>query len=537
MLTRMHSGAVDGIEGFVVSVEVDVSRGLPAFHIVGLPNAAVRESRERVLAAVRNSGFAFPLGRVTINLAPADIRKEGASFDLAIAMGVIATQDSTPNEPRDMRSRALLLGELSLFGELQPVRGLLAIVLAAASLGEQLVVVPAVQAWEARLVSGMEVIGARNLAEVVAWWRGGVIPRQERAAKGPQTSESDNPTAATAAATFLGVVGHPEAKQAAVIAAAGRHNLLLIGPPGTGKTRLARAIENLLPPLSTPEALEVTRIHSVAGTLRGGRLIARRPFRAPHHTITRAGLIGGGNKLHPGEVTLAHRGILFLDEVAEFSPPVLDVLREPMEEGKVAVARNSACRIFPASFQLIAAMNPCRCGFWGSHRRVCTCTPTALAHYRGRLSGPLLDRIDLFVEMGELTSSLFNTVRGWLGDKSCAQTDCSGSSPAKESWRDMKNRIARVRDLLLPLGEPTNAGFGEPRHIVRELGLDQAAMDYLEEARQRFALSLRGVMRCARVARTIAYLAERERVTVADVAEALTYRQEVIPGFSGEAIL
>jgi magnesium chelatase family protein len=523
MPTRFRSGAVDGIEGYTVGVEVDVGRGLPAFHIVGLPSAAVRESRERVLSAIRNSGFGFPLGRITVNLAPADVRKEGAAFDLAIALGVIAAQDAAAAMVPPIRQRALLLGELSLFGELRPVRGLLAIVLDAARRGERLVVVPACQTWEARLVESVQAIGADNLSQVVAWWRRGILPRTSSGP--PPASPSPDPASAAggeaSAAAFLGLLGQPGAQRAALIAAAGRHNLLLVGPPGAGKTRLARAVAGLLPSLTTAESLEVSRIHSAAGGLHGGGLLRRPPFRAPHHTITRAGLIGGGAALRPGEVTLAHLGLLFLDELGEFSPAVLDVLREPLEEGRIVVARGSGARAFPASFQLVAAMNPCRCGFLGSRRRSCRCTPAVLAQYRGRLSGPFLDRIDLFVEMREPTGPLL------------IRRDGAGGTAAEDgadAWRSLCVLAARSRSWL-EAHPVAAAGEADPRDLLRELGLDAEAVAFLEEARRSLGLSLRGTLRCARVARTIATLEEPCVVRRSHLGEALSYRLEALAGF------
>lgn len=525
MVTRIRSGAVDGIDGYGVTVEVDAGRGLPAFHIVGLPNAAVRESRERVLAALRNSGLPLPPGRVTVNLAPADVRKEGAAFDLAIAVGVTeACEDRGAHAGVHVgvHGDAVLLGELSLDGALRPVRGLLAIVLAAAARGDRRFVVPATQAWEARLVNGVEVLGATTLAEVLNWrWRGTVpagVAAPPPAVVGAGGGDE--------AAFWLGLAGQPEAQRAALIAAAGRHNLLLVGPPGTGKTRLARAIRGLLPPLATAEALEVARIHGAAGTLRGSALSRRRPLRAPHHTVTRAGLLGGGSPLRPGEATLAHRGMLFLDELSEFAPAVLDALREPLEEGRVAVARGSGACSFPAAFLLVAAMNPCRCGYLGSLRRSCRCAPSAVARHRARISGPLLDRVDLFVEMSEPPAGLLSGSPGTAAQEGVA-TDANVAR-----WRALRGQVREAWSLLGAQLPPGCERRLDPRGFTVAAGLDSEARDCLEEARLTLALSVRGALRCARVARTIAALRGATRTGREEVAEALGYRLEAIAGWA-----
>ena len=520
MVTRIRSGAVDGIDGYGVTVEVDAGRGLPAFHIVGLPNAAVRESRERVLAALRNSGLPLPAGRVTVNLAPADVRKEGAAFDLAIAVGVTEACEDRGADA-GVHGDAVLLGELSLDGALRPVRGLLASVLAAAARGDRRFVVPAMQAWEARLVSGVEVLGATTLAEVLTWRRRGTVPAGV-AAPPPAVAGAGGDEAAF----WLGLAGQPEAQRAALIAAAGRHNLLLVGPPGTGKTRLARAIRGLLPPLTTAEALEVARIHGAAGTLRGSGLSRRRPLRAPHHTVTRAGLLGGGSPLRPGEATLAHRGVLFLDELSEFAPAVLDALREPLEAGRVAVARGSGACSFPAAFLLVAAMNPCRCGYLGSFRRPCRCAPFAVARHRARISGPLLDRVDLFVEMSEPPAGLLSGPPGAVAGEGAA----ADANAAR--WRALRGQVRETWSLLGAQLPPGCERRLDPRGFAVAAGLDSEARDCLEEARLTLALSVRGALRCARVARTIAALRGATHTGREEVAEALGYRLEALAGWA-----
>ncbi|MBK9777066.1 MAG: YifB family Mg chelatase-like AAA ATPase [bacterium] len=519
MPVRVRTGALTGIAGLPVSVEVVINRGLPGYHLVGLPGTEVRESRERVLSALRHGGVRVPPGRITVNLAPAGVRKSGASFDLAIALGIAAAVEGWSVEGAvAARLRSVFLGELSLFGELRPVRGLLPVLLDVAGRGRRTAIVPAMQLREAELVPGLQVVAARDLAEVLDWCRRGCEPerpepacRQEprdgagalasgsvAAAEGGQVAAA----AVAACAELARLTGQELARKVAVVAATGRHNLLLVGPPGAGKTRLARLLADLQPPLEPDEALTVTRIHSAAGLLAMSALAGRRPCRAPHHTVTQAGLLGGGPGLRPGEVTLAHGGLLFLDELAEFQPAVLDVLRQPLQEGHVTVSRGAGHRRFPAAFQLVAASNPCRCGYHGSSVRTCRCPPRERTRYLGRLSGPLLDRIDLFAEMSV-----------WRGAFSAP-----APAPVGAGWREI----------------PTWEVMVEARRRLvawsREAGAPQAAGNgaFMDEARRALGLSLRAVVRCQAVAATVAALDAVDVVEESHLREALEFRRELL---------
>ena len=517
MNTVVRTGGLRGIDGFPVNVEVDLSRGLPAFHLVGLPNTAVRESRERVLSAIRNSGRRLPGGRVTVNLAPADVRKEGAGHDLAIAVAVIMAERGRRGRVAPAVDRGLLVGELSLFGEVRPVRGLLAMALDARGRGETCMAVPSCQAWEAALVPGLDVVPVATLEEAVAWFVHGRRP--VGGAGGADTGPGVAADPPASPLTGLVLARQPLAARAAMVAAAGRHHLLLTGPPGAGKTRLARLLGALLPDLAPAEALEVTRIHSAAGLLAGAGMVRRPPLRAPHHTTTAAGLLGGGPALRPGEVTLAHHGVLLLDELAEFPVRVLDALREPLVDGEVRVVRGAGQRCFPARCQLVATTNPCRCGFLGSRLRSCTCADGALARYRARLSGPLRDRFDLAVDMGDGDAERLTAM----------SADATPVEPA-DHLPALRRRIEAARRLLADAGDPPS--HWDLARQVRGHGLDPAAIEVLEAARRPLSLTSRGLLRACRVARTLAALEARRRVTAADMRGALVLRNETPAGLA-----
>jgi magnesium chelatase family protein len=471
------------------------------FSTVGLPDEAVRESRDRVRSAITNSGYAFPAARVTVNLAPADLRKEGSSFDLAIAIGLLAAQGLASAEAA---ADLLLVAELSLDGGLKPVRGALSVALAARERGIRGLVLPPGNAAEAALVREVEVYPARNLAEVVAFLNG------ERALKRAAAAEQEDADEAGDVA-LEEVRGQEFARRALEIAAAGGHNLLFVGPPGSGKTLLTRCLPGILPPLSFDEALETTRIHSVAGLVTPERpLVRRRPFRSPHHTVSHAGLIGGGSHPRPGEVSLAHNGVLFLDELPEFPRRILENLRQPLEAGEVTIARAALTLTYPARFMLAAAMNPCKCGFRGDRLRVCSCTPREVDAYRSRISGPLLDRIDLHVEVPALAYEELAV------------------APAGEGTPTVRARVERARAMQRErLGKSTiycNAQMGA-RDVREQCRHDEGCARLLEGAMRALGLSARGYARVLKVARTIADLAGEGRIGIAHVAEAIQYRE------------
>ncbi|MCB2288370.1 YifB family Mg chelatase-like AAA ATPase [Clostridium sp. CS001] len=500
MAIQIMSASFAGIKGVIVTVEIDITRGLPALNIVGLADISVKESRERVRSAILNSGFEFPVSRITINLAPADLKKEGSLFDLPIAIGILlATKQIIINDINDY----LFIGELSLFGKLKKVRGALPVVMEGIENGIEKFIVPSDNAKECSLVKSAKIFPLDNLIQVIDFLNYKDLM--------PYSQSSDTEVLINEELDYEDVMGQESSKRAIEVAAAGNHNLIMYGPPGSGKSMMAKRIPTILPTLSQEEALEVTRIYSVSGNVStNGEVILQRPFRSPHHTISRIALVGGGNKIIPGEVSLAHKGVLFLDEILEFKKNVIEILRQPLEERKINISRVNGTVEYPSNFMFVGALNPCPCGYYGTYEKQCSCSDYERRRYLSKLSGPLLDRIDIFTSVNALP---YNKI-------------ASGKNSERSDLIKKRVEAARAIQLKRFREEKINCNAEMSQKLIKKYcNLDTKVNNIMELMYKKFNLSTRAYSRILKVARTIADLDESENILEKHIIEAMQYRK------------
>lgn len=500
MLSKLKTCVLYGIEGYEVHVETDLSNGLPGFNIVGLPDASIKESKERVRSAIKNSGYKFPVSRITVNLAPANLKKEGSQIDLPIAMGILAASRAV-DKPID--EKTFIMGELSLDGRVMAVDGALPMVISMRNAGFERAVVPYENREECGVIDGIDIVPVQSLRDLADYFNceAPIEPYKQSYEVSDSTEDFNE--------DFSEIKGQAAMKRAVEIAAAGMHNILLLGSPGSGKTMIAKRIPTILPDLSFEEALEVTKIYSIAGLLDGKGLIKKRPFRSPHHTSSKVSMAGGGGKPGPGEVSLAHYGVLFLDEAPEFPKSVLEVLRQPMEDGNISISRANGSFTFPASFMLAASMNPCPCGYLGDSTHECTCSRSQIDRYLGKISGPLLNRIDIQLEVSPVRYTDLNDIR------------------EEESSSSIKKRIVRTRNIqqerYKSIGIMTNSQLSG-KNLSKYCKINRESENMLREAFELLGLSARAYNKILKVSRTIADLEESEGIETKHVAEAIQYR-------------
>lgn len=502
MLSQIKSSGLLGVNGVIVTVEIDISRGLPSYSLVGLPDTGIKESKDRVFSAIKNNGFKYPMERITINLAPADLKKEGPAFDLAIALGILnASEQLTWDHPEDY----LIIGELSLSGEIRSVNGVLPMVLAAKAAGISNILVPFDNRHEAAVVQNVDVFPIKDFDEAVSFIKKELIIDPFKVDLNALLALENS----SHSIDFSDIRGQDQAKRALEIAAAGAHNVLMSGPPGSGKTMLAKGFPSILPDLTIDEALEITKIHSISGLLKNNAIISQRPFRSPHHTISKVSLVGGGRIPKPGEVSLAHLGVLFLDELPEFQKSALEVLRQPIEDQEVTISRVNASLTFPASFTLITSMNPCPCGYLTDPAHECICTPQQIKNYQGRISGPLMDRLDIFVEIPSTTYDELQT------------------KPKGETSQAIKMRVDAARERQNQRYQDLDIFYNAqltPKLMENFCALGTAEEKLMEKVYTKMKLSARGYHRILKLARTIADLDSSEAIQVSHLTEAIQYR-------------